>query len=272
MLRSNVQWVRTSLWGQKEISPFCWPVVSIASILTTMIYMPTGMWSPWWLRCSREFGGPDVVRLAQFFEARGSQDIRNPNPGIRKMKMKWMRFYTAMASAMFTSEWWPMFYPYPQYGLCGGRSFSCWNSGRRWELTSLDSWKMLRAFACTSCIPPAVRQIQRSLISWPKRSWMTWLCLIPWRTVILWTIIPRVCRGFTGIFHQFVSPFSHAETTCEHAGRIIFFHQFPISPWFCFNFTIFTKCSLKVGKETTAFKPGRKIPGNWGWVAVFECL
>ena len=40
----------------------------------------------------------------------------------------------------------------------------------------------MRAFACTSCIPPAVRQIQRSPIAWPKRSLMTWPCLTPRRT------------------------------------------------------------------------------------------
>ena len=37
-----------------------------------------------------------------FFEARGSEDIRNPNHGIQKMKMKWMRSSTAMVLAMCT--------------------------------------------------------------------------------------------------------------------------------------------------------------------------
>ena len=200
-----------------------------------------GQWSVlrqfwwWWSICQQvcgvhgdsdaaeKLGRPDVVRLAQFLRSSRLRRIFGTQiVGIRKMKMKWMRFYTAMGSAMCTSGWWPCFIRIPIWPL-RRTLLSCWNSGRRWELTSLDSWKMLRAFACTSCIPPSVRQIQRSLISWPKRSWTTWLCLTPRRTVILRTIIPRVCRG-SQVFLPVCVTFSHAETTREHAGWIIFSH------------------------------------------------
>ena len=43
MSRSNVQWVRTSLWAPSEMPPFCWPLVDTSSTLTMMIYMLTGM-------------------------------------------------------------------------------------------------------------------------------------------------------------------------------------------------------------------------------------
>ena len=62
---------------------------------------------------------------------------------------------------------------------------SCWNSGRRLDV--LDSWKMLKAFAYTSSIPPAVHQTRRSHISWPKRSLVIWPYRTPEHFIDFWS-------------------------------------------------------------------------------------
>ena len=84
--------------------------------------------------------------------------------------------------------------------------------------------------------------------------------------------IPRVFRGSL-VFLPVCFTVGLAKATCKHAGRTNanWFHQFhpisnfTISPYFGIIFTCFhhfRKFSLNVGKETTAFEPGRKIAGK----------
>ena len=76
----------------------------------------------WWSLCRQvcgahgdchaaaKLGGRDPLRLAQFLlKLEALQDIRNLNHGIQKIKMKWMRFCTAMGSAICTWGWWLYF-------------------------------------------------------------------------------------------------------------------------------------------------------------------
>ena len=67
---------------------------------------------------------------------------------------------------------------------------------------------------------------------------------------------------FTGIFTSLCHLFSCWNNLPTCRSDHFFSTNFRFHHGFCFNFTIFTKCSLKVGKET---KPGRKIPGKGKW-------
>ena len=88
---------------------------------------------PWWRwRCQ-------VGTISLNLEA--LQGIRNPTHGIQKIRMKWMRFCTAMVLAMCTSGWWLIF-PLSQPSLCWGCTFhvetpaedwTCWTHGRCWR-------------------------------------------------------------------------------------------------------------------------------------------
>ena len=92
----------------------------------------------------------------------------------------------------------------------------------------------------------------------------------------LWRFHAEICRTIPQVSHgSLVSlpvclNFGHAAESCRSDPRtcrsdqwfhIISheFHQFQISPW-VLQFHHVHKCSRKVGKETTAFEPGRKIP------------
>ena len=108
---------------------------------------------------------------------------------------------------------------------------------------------------------------------------MTWPCPTPKDTQASCKIIPRT-SCVSQVLSTVCFTFGHAaEAACEHAGRtnwfdlispyFTIFHQFPISPWVLLQFHHFHKFSLKVGKETTAFEPGRKIPGRGRRVEMF---
>ena len=70
-----------------------------------------------------------------------------------------------------------------------------------------------------SCIPPAVRRIQRSLISWPKRSWTAWSCWTAGPLKVSCRLTPRVSRGSLVSLPVYCFNFGLAEATCKHAGR-----------------------------------------------------
>ena len=150
------------------------------------------------------------------------QDIRGPNHGIQKMKMKWMRSCMAMVLAMCTFEWWPCFIRIPIWPL-RRTLLSCWNCGRRWERVVLDSWKILMAFACTSSTRAAAHLTLRSPTAWLKRSWTAWSYPSAGHMIALWTIIPRVSRGSLVSLPVYCFNFGLAEATCEHAGRTNWF-------------------------------------------------
>ena len=190
--------------------------------------MRTSMLSAWWPRWRN---GPwwrwrcQVGTTSSSLE--GVQCIRTPNHGIQKTRMKWMRFCMGMDLVMCTSGSWLYFTLIPTYGLQRMRP-SCWNFGRRRDV--LDSWKMLRAFAFTLSIQPAVPLTQRSHTGWPKRSWVVWPCLTARHMRISWIIIGKISRGSLTFSRVCFTFGGHAEATCEHAGRTNWFHHFRISP------------------------------------------
>ena len=149
-----------------------------------------------------------------------------------------------MVLAMFTSGSWPYFFPIPIWPLRRTRLL-CWNCGRRWETVVLDSWKMLRAYACMWSILLAVLGILRYHISWPKKSLVIWPCRTVVAMMVSCNITTQISRG-SQMFSTVCFTFGHAaEATCEHAGRTNWFDL--ISPYFtnfqfhhgfCFNFTI----------------------------------
>ena len=115
---------------------------------------------------------------------------------------------------------------------------SCWNFGRRRDV--LDSWKMLRAFAFTLSIQPAVPPTQTSHTGWPKRSWVVWPYQTAQLMMISWRIFGKVSPGWVTFSPVCFTSGGHAEATCEHAGRTNWFHHFRISPIspFRINFTM----------------------------------
>ena len=150
---------------------------------------------------------------------------------------------------------------------------SCWNFERRRDV--LDSWKMLRAFAFTLSIQPAVPLTQRSHTGWPKRSWVVWPCLTAQHMRISWIIIGKISRGSLTFSRVCFTFGGHAEATCEHAGRTNWFHEFPISQdltmHFCINFTIFKMMQTVLWKWAKTPLHSSLDPGNGRWVAMFEC-
>ena len=189
------------------------------------------------------------------------QDIRGPNHGIQKMKMKWMRSCMAMVLAMCTFEWWPCFIRIPIWPL-RRTLLSCWNCGRRWERVVLDSWKILMAFACTSSTRAAAhltpeishRLTEEELDGLVVSECRAYDCFMDnYSTSFSW---------FTGIFtsllFQFWSCWSDLRTCRSDQLIWLDFTNVRFHHSFCFNFTIFAKCSRKVGKETTAFESQKK--------------
>ena len=234
------------------------------------------MWSPWWLRCSRETWSPwrcQVGTISSRLEA--LQDIRGPNHGIQKMKMKWMRSCMAMVLAMCTFEWWPCFIRIPIWPL-RRTLLSCWNCGRRWERVVLDSWKILMAFACTSSTRAAAHLTLRSPTAWLKRSWTAWSYPSAGHMIALWTIIPRVSRGSLVSLPVYCFNFGLAEATCEHAGRTNWFDLISPMSDFTMVFASISPSSQNVpgkwAKKPLHSSLKRKIPGKGRWVAMFERL
>ena len=177
-----------------------------------------------------------------------------------------------MDLAMFTSGSWLYFTLIPTWALQRMHP-SCWNFERRRDV--LASWKMLRAFAFTLSIQPAVPLTQRSHTGWPKRSWVVWPCLTAQHMRISWIIIGKISRGSLTFSRVCFTFGGHAEATCEHAGRTNWFHEFPISQdltmHFCINFTIFKMMQTVLWKWAKTPLHSSLDPGNGRWVAMFEC-
>ena len=189
--------VLTRIW------PFCRPVVSTAWILMMMmIYMPTGMWSAWWLPCNGETWSPwhyQVGTIISKLEAR--QDIRNPNHGIQKIKNP---------DLLPPKIWVPNEEELDDLAVSDCRAFEGFMQNMQNYSTSFTWFTGIftSLFEFWSC------------------------CWVMLKRQANMHVRPMISRYFT------------------------WFHQFQISPW-VLQFHHVHKCSRKVGKETTAFEPGK---------------
>ena len=218
---------------------------------------------------AEKFGGPDVVRWHNFFEARGSAGYRNPNPGIRKDEDEMDEILYGYGFSYVHLRVMAMFYPYPNWPLRRDAPFML-KLRQKMGADLIGLLEDVEGLCLHIVHSTAVRQIQRSLISWPRGA--GWLAVSDSTAYSdLWTIIPRVCRG-SQVFSPVCVTFSHAETTCEHAGRIIYFPPISDFTMVLVQFHHFHKMFSESGQENHWFEPRRKIPGIESEVAMFECL
>ena len=234
-----------------------------------------GQWSVlrqfwwWWFICQQvcgvhgdsdaaeKLGRPDVVRLAQFLRGSRLCGIFGPKSWDPEDEDEMDEILYGYGFSYAHLRVMAMFYPYPNLAFAEDAPFMLklrekMGEGRVGLLEDLDGLCLHIVHSTSSTPDPEIshKLTEEELDGLVVSECRAYDCFMDnYSTSFSW---------FTGIFtsllFQFWSCWSDLRTCRSDQLIWLDFTNVRFHHGFCFNFTIFAKCSRKVGKETTAFE------------------